>query len=171
MKLTCEGPTKTSRGFVLLAPPQSDAHQFAEVVDDIPQYQRLLAGAQKLRGGIYVRDGAIQRRELTADGRHVQPADAISWHLLTVDENEKVLSCIRYLAHRPGVRFRDLAVARLAEAQSPAFAQTLREAVQTELAYASQRGFSYVELGGWAISEEMRCSSEALRMLLTDPAK
>ena len=33
--------------------------------------------------------------------------------------------------------------------------------------YASQRGFHFVELGGWAISEEIRCTSEALRMLLT----
>jgi len=140
---------------------------FHEVVGDDSRHQRLLADAQRLRGKIYVREGAIQPGELTACGRHIQRADALSWHLLTVDERERVTSCIRYYAHRPGVSFSDLAISQCAAAQSAEFGQKVREAIQTELAYASQRGFYYVELGGWAISEEIRCTSEALRMLLT----
>ncbi len=167
MRLICEGRKTSGRGFVLLAPPQSHSIPFHEVVDDDSRYQRLLADAQKLRGEIYVRDGAIQPWELSTGGRHIQRADALSWHLLTVDERERVTSCIRYYAHRPGVSFSDLAISKCAAAQSAEFGYKVREAVQDELAYASQRGFYYVELGGWAISEEMRRTSEALRMLLT----
>jgi hypothetical protein len=167
MKLICEGRKTSGRGFVLLAPPQSHLLPFREVVDDDSRHQRLLTGAQKLRGEIYVRDGAIQPWELSAGGRHIQQADARSWHLMTVDERDRVTSCIRYYAHRPGVSFSDLAISRCAAAQSAEFGSKVREAVQDELAYASQRGFYYVELGGWAISPEIRCTSEALRMLLT----
>ena len=167
MRLICEGRKTSGRGFVLLAPRQSDPMPFHEVVDDDSRHQRLLADAQRLRGEIYVRDGAIHSWELSAGGRHIQRADALSWHLLTVDERERVTSCIRYHAHRPGVSFSDLDIPQCAAAQPAEFGQKVREAIQDELAYASQRAFYYVELGGWAISEEMRCSSEALRMLLT----
>ena len=167
MTLVCRGRKSAGRGFVLLAPEHGYGMPFHDIVDDPVRRQRLLAQAQKLRGDIYVRDGAIRPSELSADGRHIQLADALSWHLLTVDEHEKVMACIRYCAHRPGVSFSDLAISQSAVAQSTEFGRTVREAVQSELANARRRGFYYVELGGWAISEEMRCSSEALRMLLT----
>jgi len=147
----------------MLAPPQDHSVPFHEIVDDTSRHRRLLAGAQRLRGEIYVRDGAIQPWELSADGRHMQPSDALSWHLLKVDERDSVTACIRYRAHRPGAPFSDLAVSQSAAARSA----LVREAIQTELACAGEGGFDYVELGGWAISEQMRCSAEALRMLLT----
>jgi hypothetical protein len=167
MRLVCEGRKKSGRGFVVLAPPQGRPLPFEAIVNDASQHQRLLSQAQRLRGETYVRDGAIRPSELTADGRHIQPADALSWHLLTVDEGERVTACIRYYAHRPGVSWLDLAVSRSAIAQSARFGPNVREAVQDELVYARQRGFYYVELGGWAVSPERRCTSEALRMLLT----
>jgi hypothetical protein len=167
MRLVCQGRRSAGRGFVLLAPEQSHTMPFHEIVEDPARRQRLLERAQRLRGEIYLRDGAIRSWELSADGRHIQPADDFSWHLLTVDEHERVMACIRYCAHRPGVSYSDLAISQSAVAQSTEFGRTVREAIQGELAYARRRGFYYVELGGWAISEEMRCSSEALRMLLT----
>src|SRR5262249_24918528 len=167
MRLVCRGRKSAGRGFVLLAPERSSAMPFHEFIDDPARRQRLLARAQRLRGEIYVRDGAIRPWELSADGRHIQPADHLSWHLLTLDEHEEVMACIRYFAHRPDVSFSDLAISQSAVARSRKLGPTVREAIQGELAYARQRGFYYVELGGWAISEEMRCSAEALRMLLT----
>ena len=163
MKLVCEGPGTSGRGFVVLAPPQDHSVPFHEIVDDSSRHRRLLADAQRLRGQIYVRDGAIQPWELSADGRHIQPSDALSWHLLKVDERDSVTACIRYRAHRPGASFSDLAVSQSAAARSA----LVREAIQTELACASEGGFDFVELGGWAISDQMRCSAEALRMLLS----
>ena len=43
----------------------------------------------------------------------------------------------------------------------------IRTAVETELDFARRRGIWYVELGGWAICESMRCTTEAIRTLLT----
>ena len=110
MKLVCEGPGRSGCGFVVLAPPQDHSVPFHEIVDDTSRHRRLLADAQRLRGEIYVRDGAIQAWELSADRRHIQPSDALSWHLLKVDERDSVTACIRYRAHRPGASFSDLAV-------------------------------------------------------------
>src|SRR5579862_5358610 len=167
MTLVCEGRKKSGRGFVLLSPSQSYPLPFQTIVDDPSQHRRLLSQAQRLRGEAYLRDGAIRPWELTPDGRHIQPADALSWHLLSVDENEKVAACLRYFAHRPSVLWSDLAVSRSAVARSGEFGQKVREAIQAELARARRRGFYFVELGGWAVSEKQRCSSDAIRMLMT----
>ncbi len=168
MTLVCEGKKNSGRGFVLLSPSsQSHSLPFRTIVEDPSRHQRLLSQAQRLRGQAYLRDGAIRQWELTADGRHVQPADALSWHLLTVDENEKVAACLRYCAHEPGVSWSELAVSRSAVARSADFGRQVKEAIQAELAKARQRAFRYVELGGWAISDEHRCTTEALRMLMT----
>jgi hypothetical protein len=158
---------RPSRRFFLLAPPQTQPAPFERLETDAQRHRRLLSDAQRLRGRIYVRDGAIQPWQLSADGRHVQRADDVSWHLLTVDENENVRACIRYLPHAPGVAFRELMVSRSQIAQSPHLGPSVRESVEAELDCARERGFSYVELGGWAICDELRCTTEALRTLLT----
>src|SRR5688572_450677 len=160
------GRPSTARGFVLLAPSQSES-LFPQTVGDPRRHRRLLEGAQRLRGRIYVQDGAIEPRHLTADQRHVQAADAHSWHLLGVDERERVTACIRYNAHRPGVSFSDLSVSRSALARSPECGPRVREAIEVEIERAATKGVDYVEIGGWAISEELRCTSEALQMLLS----
>jgi hypothetical protein len=114
-----------------------------------------------------MQDGAIQSSDLLADDRHVQPPDDRAWHLLTLDKNEIVVACIRYFAHEPGVRFSELSVASSHIARSAEFGPRVREAVETELDCAKRRGFWYVELGGWAVCESLRCSTEAIRTLLT----
>jgi hypothetical protein len=154
-----------SRRFVLLAPSESWI-PFGQAVEDVSHHEQLLGAAQRLRGRIYVQDGALRPRDLSMDGRHIEPADALSWHLLTVDQNQAVTACIRYLAHPPGVSFSELLLSRSLMGQTPDFVRTVRRTVQAELDRVSRLGFSYVELGGWALGEELRCSTEAIRMLL-----
>jgi hypothetical protein len=43
----------------------------------------------------------------------------------------------------------------------------VQEAVEIELDYARRRGVWFVELGGWAVCESLRCTTEAIRTLLT----
>jgi hypothetical protein len=151
----------------LLAPSQSAATQFDQASVDPSRHHRLLAEAQRLRGRIYVQDRAIQLSDLSADNRHIQVADNQAWHLLTVDENEAVIACIRYFAHEPSVRFSELSVAGSGIAQLSQLGTRVREAVETELDYARRRGVWFVELGGWAVCESLRCTTEAIRTLLT----
>ena len=121
---------------------------------------------QQLRGRLYLKDGAIEASDLTSNGRHVLPTDEQSWHLLTVDTSGRVLGCTRYLQHSGAVPFHDLRVSHAALAKCPTWGSKLRRAVQSELAEARMAGFSYVEIGGWAMAEEIRCTTEALRSVL-----
>jgi len=166
MTLTTSGESRLGRSFVVLAPPQEAGRSFDHMVDDPIRHDHLLAEVQRLRGMVYLADGAIQTSDLSLDGRHVQAVDDVSWHLLTVDSHGSVTAGIRYLAHRPGVTYSDLGISRSIADQTATFKSQVRRAVQSELERAALADFSYVELGGWVVSEELRCSTEAIRMLL-----
>jgi hypothetical protein len=155
------------RPFVLLAPHRVDAAFFTKTATDPSRRKQLLAEAQKLRGKTYLEDGAIEPWQLASDGRHVQTADYASWHLLTLDEEGQVAACARYLPHPNGISFSDLGVAQSALAQCPTWGPVLREAIEGELASARRRKCAYIELGGWAIAESLRCTTEAIRMAIT----
>ncbi len=163
MKLVGEGRMKS---FVLLAPPECHLRLARQVIVDGSVHQDLLAGAQRLRGRIYAEDGAIRSCDLTGDGRHVQPADSLSWHLLTVDERGRVTACMRYFAHDPGTAFSELTVSRSTIAHCAALGAAVRDGIEAELDLARRRGFSYVELGGWAISENLRHTGQAIKSLI-----
>ncbi len=121
---------------------------------------------QRLRGRIYLNDGAINQDELTVDGRHVQPIDEESWHLLVVNTKGRVLGCTRYLQHHASVPYNRLRIRTAALAHSEQWSERLRCAVEKELETARRTGFSYIEVGGWAIDESLRGSSDALRSVL-----
>jgi len=154
------------RRFVLLAPDRRFTNSFAKSSVDPSLHQRLLADAQKLRGRIYLEDGAIQTSQLSADGRHMQAADQKSWHLLTLDDQGRVAACTRYLPHASTVSFSELTVSSSGMAQSDDWGRAFRSAIEAELGLARQRQCSYVEMGGWVISESLRCTTEAVRMVL-----
>ena len=153
------------RGSLLLAPSCVTPRSFANVVADTAGHAARLAEAQRLRGKIAVQEGAIPASELLPDGRHVQPADRQSWHLLTLDADGRVAACMRYHEHPSDATFEDLSICSSSLAQSEDWGPQLRHAVEADLRDARRRGWSYVELGGWVISEAMRCTTEALRMI------
>ena len=167
MRLIPVGGTRLRRRFVLLAPEAGgDTALFSNATADASLHQRLLAEAQKFRGRTYLQDGAIQPAQLRSDGRHVQAADQLSWHLLTLDERGHVAACTRYLAHVNAISFTDLTVSHSALATSDTWALPFRRAIEAELRLAQRRRCSYVEMGGWVISEALRCTTEAVRMVL-----
>jgi hypothetical protein len=152
---------------LLLAPSSLNPGIFKKMVVDFTAHRSRLAETQKLRGRIALHEGAIDPTQLDADGRHVQAADRHSWHLLTLDAHGRVAACMRYLPHRSDTGFHDLVISNSTLAKSKAWGGRLRLAVEADLRTARQRGCSYVELGGWVISEALRCTTEALRMIAT----
>jgi len=126
----------------------------------------LLAGMQRLRGSVYLKDGAIAADELTPCGRHKQAEDTRSWHVLAVDEEDQVRGCLRYLEERDTSRFEDLWISNTALARCPVWGGRFRRSVELERARARQRQVSFGEVGGWAVAEDRRCSVEALRIIL-----
>lgn len=134
---------------------------------DTEHYGRYLGELQRLRGKVYLEDGAVQGEQLTTDGRHQVQADYESWHILAVDEEGRVGGCARYLPHRSDVRFEELGVARSALALDPVWGATLKEAVRSEMALARRLGVAYVEVGGWALGHELRNTTAALNIALS----
>jgi hypothetical protein len=121
---------------------------------------------QELRGSVYLRDGAIESSQLAA-GRHRLDTDEMSWHLLVVDQNHRVRGCLRYRFHWRTPGFSQLALSKASLARCPRWGKTLEVAVESELAISRHLDLPFVELGGWALHEEIRQTTEALRMTLT----
>ena len=155
------------RKLVVLAPDRRHTTCFPQSTADVSLHQRLLADAQRLRGRIYLEDGAIQPSQLSADGRHVQAADEKGWHLLTLDERGRVAACTRYMPHCNNVTFSELMVSSSPLAQSETWGASFRGSIEAELALARKRRCSFAEVGGWVTSEALRGTTEAIRMILS----
>jgi len=155
------------RRIVLLAPELSGVPQtFADAIVSSTDHAHLLGSTQRLRGQIYLEDGAISKEQLTSDGRHEQPADHDSWHLVAVGPDGVVQGCARYRGYPEPVTFEKLGVSRSGMAICDKWGTRLRRAVERNIVDAHGRGVSFVEVGGWALTPDLRCSTEALRIAL-----
>jgi len=156
-----------SERIVFLAPSAADISPvFGRVESDDAQYSTLVADVQRFRGGIYLKDGAIQPQDLTSDGRHLTPEDDTSWHMLLLDEERHVKACALYLEHQPDVTFDQLRVRHCQMAHDQEWRPKLMRAVQAELNLAKAGGMRYVELGGWAVSQDSRGTAGPLALAL-----
>jgi hypothetical protein len=160
-------PDFAPRRLVVLAPADCQIpDSFLRVEEDPKLHATLLAGIQTLRGALYLQDGAITSEQLCPSGRLQLPIDDASWHLLAVNRDGTVCGGARYRETSHRIPFSQLAAGASSLAQSDIWGTKLRAAVEADLELARQRDVAYVEFGGWAVSEELRCSTEALRIAL-----
>src|SRR5258708_12546926 len=124
-------------------------------------YDRHLSNGKRLCCTTSLEDGAVTPEDLTADGRHISPADAQAWHVLSVDPGGNVRGCARYLSHGNRVSFPDLVVRNSALAGHPVWGDKLRQAIENDVALARRRRISYVDVGGWALHKTPRSTREA----------
>jgi hypothetical protein len=127
-------------------------------------YTKLMTDMQRLRGRVYVEDGALDKSQLT-DGRHILASDASSWHLLWL-HNDRVAGCMRYRVHPSTVPYQQLSVAHSTQARCGKLGPRVRAAVERELSQANRQGVGFGEAGGWALDHELRGSTAALRIVL-----
>lgn len=120
---------------------------------------------QRFRGKIYVQDGAVSESSLI-DGRHRADADFASWHLLVLNSQGRVSGCARFHEHPKPVVPSDLSTSRSALAKHKEWGGALMASLKEELQFSADVGLPFVELGGWALSEEIRGSTEAIRIAL-----
>jgi hypothetical protein len=152
---------------LLLAPAHALVPDSLTGAEWNPQsHNGLLAELQRLRGRVYLEDGAIERSALSPDGRYIQPADEDAWHLIALNAHGNVSGCARYMAHTGQVHFDDTGVSNSPLSRSPDWALNLRIAVESEIRRANHLGIDFVEVGGWALTPELRGTSEALRIAL-----
>jgi len=141
--------------------------QFRNVIFDPTAYGSILAQIQIFRGRIYLEDAAITPGELTPDGRHLLPIDKQSWHVISIDRTGEITGCLRFLEESAAVRFDDLWLRGAAVARGSGLGPEVRRAVEEEMARARKERVRFGEVGGWAISEQRRYGSEALRIVLS----
>lgn len=152
---------------VLVAPPDASIPaSFENVEVDPVRRAELVAEMQGLRGRTYLHDGAVRPDQLTHDGLHQTPEDEKSWHVLMLDKLGRVSACIWYMQHDPIISGQRLRVRDCPLADQPHWRETLWGAVELELARARREGLGYAEVGGWAVSESSRCTSEGLVLAL-----
>jgi len=155
-----------SRNLMLLAPSEGAVPAaFVGARCDPSLHHDLLDQTQKFRGRVYLEDGAIKPSQLI-DGGHRLDVDQSSWHLLVVDPRGRVCGCARYKEYPAATTYRDLSVSRSSLAKSTEWGQTLKGAVDAELALCRRLNYPPAEWGGWALDEEIRGTAEALRMAL-----
>lgn len=158
---------KTRAKRILLAPSRRTATRYFTQTSNSPsRHRKLLFALQRFRGSHYFADGALQENELTSDGRHVQEADSDSWHLLTLDDHDRIMSCARYLENTD-LTFESTGASQSALAQNPVWNAPLRTAVNEAIQSAQMRGMRFAELGGWCVSRDCRNSTQAVRTVLS----
>ena len=125
-----------------------------------------MAQMQRLRGKVYLEDGAIRPEDLTPDGRHYMADDSSAWHVLSLGEDGRVRACLRYLDERFSTGFSGLWVSHTALARCPRAGWKLRMAVESKMAAArsTRRGFGSV--GGWAAAADHRRTLEPVAIIL-----
>jgi hypothetical protein len=152
---------------VLLAPSAASAAGFSHnVVVDGRRHRQFLWDLQRLRGRIYLKDGALQPHQLSPGGLHQTPEDERGWHMLSFNGHGHLNACALYLEHHNTVSFDDLRVRHSALASDAAWRPKLSIAIASELARARHEGLKYVELAGWAVAEESRGTSGPLALAL-----
>jgi hypothetical protein len=157
--------------FQLLAPSETEGSKWKYHFADTDTYERYLFGLQRLRARAYLRDGAIQSRQVTSDGRFPMEGDERSWHLVLVDEALQVVGCLRLLPHDPfRLSFGELKLRRSALAEDAMWGPRLRNAIKADFRLARECNFAYVELAAWAIEETYRHTKAAFESVLASYA-
>lgn len=154
------------RRLLLLAPPGAVPSFFRHVETDRDRHGHFVRAMQRLRGSVYLHDGAVESHHLSPDGLHRTPEDDRSWHLLTLDERQEVTGCAWYLEHDSDVRAEDLRVRHCPLAKVSAWRQPLWRGVEAELSRARRNYLRYAEVGGWAVAKACRCTTEGLLLAL-----
>lgn len=155
------------RGFLMLAPDGAAIPRaFRRVRDDEDQHFHLLGQMQRLRGKIYLQDGAICESQLDSQGRHRVDDDPQSWHLLRMRPDGSVSGCARILVHSESVAYPQLRVASSALAKCKTWGRSLQTSMEAEIRRARHTGKALVEPGGWALAEDLRGSTEALSIVV-----
>ena len=153
------------RKLALVAPRLAHIPAFSNRIANTHRCGEMVRKVQTLRGGVYLKDGAITANHLR-NGRHDVDLDWRSWHLLIQDEHSHVLGCARYTPFSSAKNFSDLTVSKSSLARCPKWGSKLQAAVESEMDLACKKNVPYVELGGWALAESIRGTGEALRMVL-----
>lgn len=166
LKLLERNIESIDKRLVILAPPKAPmSRSFGNLIVDGSRRAELLSELQRLRGKVYLNDGALHRGQLSADARHETPEDERSWHLVMTGDDGRISGCIWYLEHERQLALEQLRAGRCALARDQTWADRLRAAVSQETGRARQERIGYAEVGGWAVDSQARLA-DCLMLIL-----
>ena len=155
------GRVLQSAGLALrMLPPRNDS-RFLPAPSD---YEDALSAIQRLRGALYVADGAIRSSTLDPKGRHQCEDDHLSYHLALW--NGEVQGCARVRLHPPHKPAQDYRVHELIDRMHPRPSAEYRVALQEFISQSEKRGYRLGEVGGWAVSKSHQASRAAMALPL-----
>jgi len=150
--------------FKVLAPFRADVPRvLASARVDERLHSKLLFDIQLVRG-LALRELGQIGTQLLPDGRHYQPVDFHSWHVLLENDEGRVLGCARYRPVEGG--FEQLAASHSAIAYSNRYGPLLKAAVEGHIGRARRRNVQYGEVGCWALRKEIRGTTAAINIAL-----
>jgi len=125
---------------------------------DPKRWRSLLTQACRIRGSVYLQDGAIRPEDLNANGAFWLPMDETSWHLLTVNDDDEVTATLRVTMLPLDAKKRKGKLPHVGASLSRASRDTLSPRLTTErflsslwLEYGAERNH-FLVVGGWAAS-------------------
>ena len=143
LKLLERSVASVGERMVLIAPQNASGLQFFNHVEVDPTLRgALVRQMQRLRGGVYLQDGAITPEQLRS-GRHETPEDEKSWHFLMLNREHEVTGCAWYMEHELAASIDSLRARTWPLAQQEPWSGRFRSAVEAELARARRLGMRF----------------------------
>jgi len=166
MKLLERAVGCVEQRLVLVAPPErAIPDTFTSCDFDASSHSELIREVQRVRGAVYLEDGAIDASQLS-DGLHKTPEDEYAWHVLLFDEADDLIACGWYREHHNRVEFSRLRLRHCPLATDPDWRDKLWSAVTGDIAQAHRDGLRFAEVGGWAVAEKSRCTVTPMLLAL-----
>lgn len=144
-----------------IIPPRDDCKWFPLPSD----YEEAIASIQRLRGSVYVSDGALSPAALSPDGRHYSELDFAAYHLTLW--NGQLQGCLRVVFHPEDYSLEKFKVYEVLKRMPLEQSETYRMALKQFLCDWRKRGLPPGESGGWAISEAVRRNAAAIALPLS----
>ena len=114
--------------------------------------------------GLALSECGPAKAHLLPDGRHYQPVDAESWHILLQNGQGRTLGCARYRQLGGGAD--QVGASHSAIALSNRYGPVLKSGIQRLIDNVKKRNKHYGEVGGWALRPEIRGSTAAVNIAL-----
>ena len=150
--------------FKILAPAAADVPpHFNRRRVDASLHEFLTAAVQSVRA-LALSECLPKGAGAFPNGRHVQPVDGESWHVLLQNGCGDTLGCARYRPVRGNVD--QFGALSSAIGSSPRYGTVLRSALERLVFEADRRNKFYGEAGGWALRPEIRGSTAAVNIAL-----
>jgi hypothetical protein len=142
--------------FMLLCPMNSGIpDSFKNYCFSKEQYDEMLSKMQRLRGQVYLADGAIKEEELT-DGLHCLEIDRLSWNVLGIDDSGNVRACMRYHENHLLDPITNMWIYKSELATLPEWRDLFTAALESQQRRALAGGKRHAEIGGLAIHPDYR---------------